>query len=103
MERDQVISILDSLAEGQPEFVVEALTTAKNALKNHERPAAAGARWTPEEDAILACEFDGGMSVREIARKHGRTSGAITIRLVKLGKLDSATVTSRDRGARVVA
>lgn len=103
MERDQVISILESLVEGQPELVVEALTIAKNALRKKERPATAGARWTPEEDAALACEFDGGLAVAEIARKHGRTSGAITIRLVKLGKVDPGTVTSRDRGARVVA
>jgi hypothetical protein len=103
MERDQVISILESLAEGQPQFVVEALTTAKDVLRKQERPASAGARWTSEEDATLCSAFDAGTAVREIARSHGRTSGAITIRLVKLGKLDPSAVTSRDRGARVVA
>lgn len=103
MERDQVILILESLAEGQPQFVVEALTMAKDVLRKQERPTSAGMRWTPEEDATLCSEFDSGTAVREIARSHGRTSGAITIRLVKLGKLDPSAVTSRDRGARVVA
>jgi len=103
MQRDQVISILESLAEGQPQFVVEALTTAKNLLRKHERPASAGAKWMPEEDAILCAEFDAGAAIPEMAQKHGRTSGAITSRLVTLGKLDAGMVTSRDRGARVVS
>ena len=103
MERDQVITVLESLAEGQPPFVVEALTTAANVLRKQDRPTAAGARWTAEEDAMLGAEFDGGAAIREIARKHGRTIGAITMRLVKLGRLDPGAVTSRDRDARVVA
>ncbi|MGZ5433179.1 MAG: hypothetical protein ACXW31_16970 [Thermoanaerobaculia bacterium] len=52
---------------------------------------------------ILGGEFDAGTTIREIALKHGRTSGAITSRLVKLGKIDASTVTSRDRGARLAS
>lgn len=103
MHRDQVISILESLAEGQSPLVVEALETATNVLRRNERPASAGAKWTAEEDAILGGEFDAGATIREIAGKHGRTSGAITSRLVKLGKIDPSAVTSRDRGARVAS
>jgi hypothetical protein len=101
MERDQVISILEALAEGQPPFVTEALTIATAAMRK-ARPASAGARWTEEEDVRLCTEFDGGMAVREIARKHGRTPGAITSRLVRLGRLEAGAVVSRDRGARAV-
>jgi hypothetical protein len=43
------------------------------------------------------------MTTAQIALQHGRTSGAITTRLVKLGRIDPAMVKSRDRGARVIA
>lgn len=103
MERDQVISILEALAEGQPPFVAEALTIATAVMRKNTRPTSAGVRWTEEEDVRLCTEFDAGTAVREIARKHGRTPGAITSRLVKLGRLEASEVVSRDRGARVVA
>ena len=103
MQRDQVISILESLTEGQPELVVEALTTAVGALRRDPRPVAAGTAWTEEEDGRLCAAFDAGTSIREIAEQHGRTRAAITMRLVKCGRLDPSQVVSRDRGARVVA
>jgi hypothetical protein len=78
MQRDQVISILESLAEGQPQFVVEALTTATNLLRGNERPASAGARWMPEEDAISAPSRR-RRGDPQIAQK--TTVRAITIRL----------------------
>ncbi|HEY0372406.1 MAG TPA: hypothetical protein VGD79_10415 [Thermoanaerobaculia bacterium] len=87
MQRDQVISILESLTEGQPEFVVEALTIAVGALRKEPRPAAAGQPWTEEEDAQLCAELDAGMPIREIAEKHGRSRNAITLRLVKWGRV----------------
>lgn len=103
MHRDQVISILESLADGQSPLVVEALNTAANVLRTNQRPASAGAKWTAEEDAILIGDYDAGTTIREIALKHGRTSGGITSRLVKLGKIDASAVTSRDRGARMAS
>lgn len=103
MERDQVISVLETLAEGQPPFVTEALTIATAVMRKNTRPASAGVRWTEEEDVRLCTEFDAGAPIRDIARSHGRTPGAITSRLVKLGRLDASAVVSRDRGARVVA
>lgn len=103
MQRDQVISILETLSEGQTPLVVEALATATSLLRKDVRPASAGARWTAEEDANLCAEHDAGDSIRDIAARHGRTPSAITIRLVKLGRIDAGAVTSRDRGARVVA
>jgi hypothetical protein len=102
MELQHVVSIVESLAAGaEPgSDVGVALTTAAGLLKQREtaRPAAAGQRWSEEEDALLAHEFDGGMAVADIARQHGRTKAAITLRLVKLGRLDADTVKVRERG-----
>ena len=62
-----------------------------------DRPPSAGARWTSEEDALVCAAFDGGMAVHDIATQHGRTRGAITSRLVKLGRIDPNTVNVRNR------
>ncbi len=117
MQIQQVISILDSVAAGvdphtgqplphdlfQSPDVIRALFTAANTLRTNggkPRAQAAGARWTDEEDARLANEFDGGVAVSEIARLHGRTPGAINSRLVKLGKVDPDEVNVRERVRR---
>ena len=115
MQIQQVISILDSVAAGvdphtgqplphdlfQSPEVIPAFAAAAEILRSggtrRPRPQAAGARWTDEEDARLATEFDGGTSVAEIARLHGRTPGAINSRLVTLGKIDPETVNVRER------
>ncbi|HWW62621.1 MAG TPA: hypothetical protein VN181_14705 [Thermoanaerobaculia bacterium] len=99
MEQTRVVTILESLANGAgatPE-VVNALRVAVAAVK--QKPAAAGARWTNEEDAQLCSEYDGGAPVAEIAPLHNRSKTAITLRLVKLGRIDPATVRIRDRSA----
>ena len=129
MEQQRVIAVLESLANGiDPQTgatipydafhsadTVRALFTATTLLKSAEtarstrRPretgalTSAGAAWSAEEDARLGREFDGGMTTAQIALQHGRTSGAITSRLVKLGRIDPASVKSRDRGAHVVS
>lgn len=107
MSRDEVITVLESLANGadaellrQP-GTMNALVAATTMLRSRRGPSAAGSRWTDEEDARVAAEFDGGMTVAQIALAHGRSSSAITLRLVKLGKIDPATVKPRERGARV--
>ena len=118
MERQQVITVLESLANGvdpssganvhhSPD-TVRALVAATTLLKTaparvNPKFASAGSAWSAEEDQRLTQEFDSGMTVAQMALGHGRTSGAITARLVKLGRIDPATVKSRDRGARVVA
>ncbi len=130
MQIQQVISILDAVAAGvdpktgetipndvfhSPD-VIRAFFTAANALRTNataappivaipapatkSRPQAAGARWTEQEDTLLCDEFDGGVSVAEIARLHGRTTGAINSRLVKLGKVDPESVNVRERVRR---
>jgi len=44
--------------------------------------------WTKEEDDRLASEFRSGMKMAEIAKKHGRTNGAIRARLQKYGLIN---------------
>jgi hypothetical protein len=118
MNREQVISFVDSLSKGlhpvtgapvpedlsgAPE-VTEALETAAALLRAAAtRPAAAGARWTDDEDARLCREFDNGGQIRELAREHGRTVGAITSRLVRLGRIDPDSVKTRERGAQLAS
>ena len=51
------------------------------------RPKAGGA-WSPEEEQQLRDAFAVNKPIPEIAAAHGRTTGAITARLVKLGLLD---------------
>ena len=127
MERQQVITILESLANGvdpstnapipyeafQTADAIRALFCASQMLKDtgssvrrgsvrkKTQLTSAGAPWAAGEDAKLCDEFDAGLTIAQIALQHGRTSGGIAARLVKLGKLDASNVKSRDRGAKV--
>jgi hypothetical protein len=94
---------------------VRALFTAVRALERGgppapaERPAAgngakpalpqsgAGSRWTPEEEQRLAAAFDSGKTISELARLHGRSVAGIEARLLKLGKIDPAALTTQLR------
>jgi len=51
-------------------------------------PANFGKPWTQGEDEALTGEFDGGMTMAEIARRHARTQSSIRLRLEKLGKIE---------------
>ena len=130
MDRNEVIVVLESLANGidpstgaviphdtfHTSDTIRALFTASTLLRELAAPAAAqqrskprtaltsaGASWSEEEDARVCREFDAKLTISQIALQHGRSSGAITSRLVKLGRIDPAKVKSRDRGAQVVA
>ena len=126
MERQEVIAVLESLANGidpatgqkiplelfQASPTVDALSTAGALLKedgarrssrNNPTFPAAGAPWTEEEDERLLGEYDSGMSVAQIGLAHGRTSGAITARLVKFGRIDPTAVKQRQRGLQAEA
>lgn len=129
MDRQQVIAVVESLANGtdpssgaripldifhSPD-TIRALFAASNLLKADAAAAArpgrmpttkltsAGAPWSQEEDERLCREFETKMTIGQIALQHGRSSGAITSRLVKLGRIDPSTVKSRDRGAHIVS
>jgi hypothetical protein len=104
------ISLLSALSEGvdpltgevlpedhllqQPQ-VVRALFHAINALKDQSikankkssAPEMAGTAWAKQEDEDLIRQFDEKISIAEIAKLHGRTRGAVTSRLVRLGKI----------------
>ena len=119
MEREEVITSIEALARAADpasdspaslealltEETLLALRTASSLLKHdgakRGRFVAAGTPWTAEEDARLAAEFDGGHTVAQMALQHGRSSGAITLRLVKLDRIDAATVKRRERAASV--
>jgi len=128
MEREQVIAVVESLANGTDPSTgariphetfhsadtIRALFAAGALLKADAVAAArqrsgntkltsAGAPWSAEEDERLCREFDSKMTVGQIALQHGRSSGAITSRLVKLGRIEPSTVKSRERGTRVVS
>jgi hypothetical protein len=126
MQLEHVISILEALANGvdpatdteipndtfrSPE-VIRALFTATAMLQRPDtsgrsssdpaaaprvRPAAAGSRWTDEEDAEVCLEYDAGVTFSDIARKHTRSTGAIMSRLVKLGRIEPDTLSPRLR------
>ena len=57
--------------------------------KRRERlPANFGKPWTEGEDRTLTAEFDAGMPINEMARKHERTHSSMRLRLEKLGKIE---------------
>lgn len=126
MQVDHVVSILESLANGidpatdtplpqhpfQSPDVIRALFTAASLLTNGtsaapraraRRPAAAGRRWTDEEDAEVCREYDAGMSFMDIAQKHSRTTGGVMSRLAKLGRIDPETLSPRLRELTVAS
>ena len=57
--------------------------------KRRERlPANFGKPWTEGEDRTVIAEFDSGITLPEMARKHLRTLSSIRLRLEKLGKIE---------------
>ena len=68
---------------------LEELRQRPRTERDPNRPARAGQPWTEEEEQRLLEQFDAGDKEPEIARKLNRTPGAITARLVKLGRIDA--------------
>ena len=64
---------------------------AKQAERMNALPDKAGRPWGDEEDQALRAAFDTGVTVKDMAAKHGRTLGAIVSRLVRLGKIKDRT------------
>ena len=56
--------------------------------KKRSLPANFGNVWTQEEDIQVEHEYDAGMPMGEIARRHQRTQSSIRLRLEKLGKIE---------------
>ncbi len=57
-------------------------------------PANFGKPWSEGEDRTLVAEFDGGVTLPDIARKHARTHSSIRLRLEKLGKIEASATPS---------
>lgn len=112
MGNDEALKILRALADGvdpltgeilpdaspyQSAQITRALYVAMQALEyriesevqQSTGPMNAGKPWSEDEDRRVVAEFDSGTTVKKIAELHGRTSGAIRSRLVKLGKIDA--------------
>ena len=110
MTLEKTVEILKLLADGidpktrevlpkqSPYHQVETVRALHTALETLEKiskktnklrmlPDNAGKPWENDEDEQLVKEFDSGENIREIARIHKRTTGAILSRLEKLGKM----------------
>jgi len=59
-----------------------------------------GASWSPEEEQQLRDEFAAHKPFPDIASAHGRTVGAITARLVKLGLIEDTATNRAGQGNR---
>ena len=106
-EAKQIIEVLaggidpatgEVLADDSPlssPHVIRALFIAAKALalmsskaaRSAATPTHAGKAWSDEEDQRLVAAFDAHTPVAALARVHERTTGAITSRLIKLGRL----------------
>ena len=63
--------------------------------KRRERlPANFGKPWSEGEDRTLIAEFDAGITIPDMARKHARTHSSIRLRLEKLGKIEPSATPS---------
>jgi len=112
MEIENAIKIVSALAKGinprtGDEFserspyrnprTIRALLMAVNGLeqikncddRRQQLPSNAGQPWRDEEEQQqqLITAFDAGRTVKQLAKKHQRTVGAIRSRLVRLGRL----------------
>ena len=58
------------------------------ATPSHAGPRNAGRPWSGDDDASLTHGFDSGETIVALAKRYERTRGAITARLVKLGRID---------------
>lgn len=112
-EAKQVIEVLaggidpatgEVLADDSPlsnPHVIRALFIAAKALdlmsskaaRAADTPSNAGKAWTDDEDRRLVASFDADTPVAALARVHDRTTGAITSRLIKLGRLQVSNKT----------
>ena len=74
--------------------IVRALNIVLRHLNNERtkteksQPVNAGKPWTQEDDDALRDMFDEGVSRKELCHHFGRSSGAITSRLVLLGCIE---------------
>ena len=68
---------------------LEAGSALPRSRSNPSLGAKAGTPWDPADDEALARAFDRGEPVGKLAQEFQRSRGAITARLVRLGKLEA--------------
>ena len=111
MQLDAALPIVQALADGVNPFTGEAypdqspyaepralralysaIDLMSRELEREKRksrlPANFAKPWSEGEDRALESAFDAGAPMAELGRKHGRTVGAIRLRLEKLGKIE---------------
>lgn len=79
-----VCAAIDAIGAPRPRESVDAGSGMHTALRAR---ANAGRPWSASEEALLVQAHDAGMTIAELARAHERTTGAITARLVKVGRI----------------
>ena len=87
----------DESVYNRPE-IIRALHCVLQELQSRANgPAAvnAGRNWSAEEEARLLQEYGAGLPVEMIARRHGRSVGAIETRLSELGQRDQIQFSMR--------
>ena len=82
----------DESVYNRPE-IIRALHCVLRALQ--ERADGAGRSWSAEEEARLLQEYGAGLTTETIARRHGRSIGAIETRLSELGQRDQIQFSMR--------
>jgi hypothetical protein len=110
MQIAEALKILHALADGadpstgevfssqspyQHPQTVRALMTAVQVMEQQQKrerrvaflPGNTGKAWDKTEQEQLCRDFDAGISIKELASRHGRTLGAIQSRLIKLGRI----------------
>ena len=87
----------DESVYNRPE-IIRALHCVLQALQERaDGPAAvnAGRNWSADEEAQLLREYGAGLTIEAIARRHGRSVGAIETRLSELGQRDQIQFSMR--------
>lgn len=84
-----VPSTPSSAGDGRPRLrAVDGTGDRDEAVERaRERNENAFSSWTQEEERRLVTAFEGGASLADLAREHGRSQRAIEMRLQKLGAL----------------
>ena len=123
MELERAKEIIQALADGVDPYTgdrfpadgpyqradtVRALYTILEAAESGTKPKKpvdpnkprAGGKWTEEEEQRLRDAFHARKPFADIAKDHGRTQGAITARLVKLGLVEDNPSNRAGQGNR---
>ena len=121
MELDRAKEIVQALADGVDPYTgdrfpadgpyqradtVRALYAILEAAESGTKPKKpvdpnkprAGGKWTEEEEQRLRDAFNARKPFADIAKDHGRTQGAITARLVKLGLVEDNQLNRSGQG-----